>query len=535
MKRIYILFSLLVILTTQYSCKKNAVIDPGFKDQFRFSIYDYLVTNKADYSSFLQILQAGGLDKTLSAYNPGGITKGIDYTLFLPDNKAVDDFINASNGAYATLADLLQDKAYCEALSRYHILNKGVETSSFPFGTFDQPNLSNDYLNVNFDVQPDTTFYKINNVARVIKANIQTSNGFIQVIETMMKPITMNSYGWLKSHPDYSIYTAALEATGIDRIIDVDMKLKDQPLQPFTMLIEPDSIYKMRNINSFAELAQAISPGRTDYTDISNPLNLFVGYHILKGSYFLDKIASANTNYDTFADIPLTINGLGLDIVINKYKEIFVSANNDTTDFVGLNYDASNVNTQSGAIHFIDQILKPQIPSQADLFLGFWEEPQLTIYRQLTGTFLIENHNLLKNITWTGANLTFVQSVDPAEAAWDKDYLQIEGDFSITYNVPKMVQGKYDVALRAGADYADSQNPNKVSVYPVVEMYIDGIKIGGLIDLTTGGSATNPYVEYKVGSVDFKKYDGHAVTIKSLIPGRFVWDNLIFYTIKIYK
>jgi len=535
MKRITILFSLVFLLTTLYSCKKNAVVEAGFKDQFPFSIYDYLVSHEADYSSFLQILQAGGLDKTLSAYNPGGITGGVKYTLFLPDNKAVDNFINGSNGAYATLADLLQDKAYCEALSRYHILNQGVLTSDFPFGTFNQPNLSNDYLNVNFDVQPDTTYYKINNVARVIKANIETSNGWIQVIETMMKPITLNSYGWLKSHSDYSIYTAALEATGIADTINVDMKLKGQRLQPFTMLVEPDAIYKMRNINSLADLEQSISPGRTDYTDVSNPLNLFVKYHILDGSHFLSDIATRNSNYNTFADIPLAIYGMGLDILINKYKEKFVSASNDTTDFVGLNYDASNVNTQSGAIHFIDQILKPQIPSQSDLWLGFWEEPQLTIYRQLTGTFLIENHDLLKTITWTNENLTFVQSVDPAEAAWNKDYLMIDGDFSITYNVPKMVQGKYDVVLRAGADYADSKNPNKVSVYPVVEMYIDGIKLGGLIDLTTGGSATNPYVEYKVGSVDFKAYGSHAVTIKSLIPGRFVWDNLIFYTIKISK
>lgn len=535
MKRIYILFSLLGLLSTQYSCQKNAIVDPGFKNQFKFSIYDYLISHEADYSSFLQILQSGGLDKTLSAYNPGGKTGGVNYTLFLPDNKAVNDFINASNGAYATLNDLLQDKAYCEALARYHILNKGVATSEFPFGTFNQPNLSNDYLNVNFYVQPDTIFYKINNVAKVIKANIKTSNGYIQVIETMMTPITLNSYGWLKNHADYSIFTAALEATGIDRKIDVDMKLKDQPLQPFTMLIEPDAIYKMRNINSFADLAQVISPGRTDYTIIGNPLYLFVGYHILNGSHFLDDLASRYSNYNTFADVPLAINGLGLDILINKFKEKFVSATKDTTDFVGLNYDGSNVNTQSGAIHFIDQVLKPQIPSQTGISFAFWEEPELNKYRNLTGTFLIENHDLLKTITWTNGKLSFVKSLDPAEMAWNGDYLQIEGDFSITYNIPKMVQGKYDVQIHAGADYVDSNNPNKVSAYPVVELYIDGIKLGGLIDLTAGGSATDPYVYYTVGTIDFKKYAGHAITVKSLIPGRFVWDAVIFNTIKISK
>ena len=536
MKRISILISLLVVLSIQYSCRKPDVLQSRFKDQFKYTIYDYIVANPTEYSSFLKILQSGGFDQTLSGYNPGGKTGGVGYTLFLPDNKAVDDFIQASNGEYASLDDLLNDKAYCEALSRYHILNQKVATNEFPFGTFNQPNLSNDLLNVNFDVHPDTTFYKINNQAKVIKANIETSNGYIQVIGTMLSPINLNSYQWLKKNAGYSIFTAALVATGIDKTINVDMKLKDQKLQQFTMLVEPDAIFQMRNIHSFADLAQAISPGRTDYTNSFNPLNIFVGYHLLVGSHFLDDLVAANpSNYNTFADVPWNINGKGLDILINKFKEKFVNANNDTTDYVGLNYDISNVNTQSGPIHFIDQILKPQIPSQADVRFSFYEEPELNKYWNLAGTFLYENHALLHYITWSDEKLSFVKTFDPAEKAWSGDYLQIEGNFTITYNIPKIVQGKYDVTLRAGADYSDPKIFNRVSAYPVVEMYIDGVKLGGLIDLTTGGNPTSLYVEYKVGTVDFKSYAGHAVTIKALIPGRFIWDWVLFSTIKIVK
>jgi uncharacterized surface protein with fasciclin (FAS1) repeats len=502
------------VLSLQYSCKKNSAIDPGFKDMEKFTIYDYLIANEKDFSSFIQILQVGGLDKTLSAYNPNGI----DYTLFAPDNKAVDNFIKES-GQYATLADLLKDKPYTEALARYHVINKGTTTNEFPFGTFSEPTLSKDYLNVNFDVRPDTTYYKINNQARVIKANIEVSNGYIQVIGTMLKPITLNSYAWLKKNSAYSILTAAIEATGMDKIINVDMKLKDQPLQPFTMLVEPDAIFKKQNINSLADLIKVISPDRTDYTNTGNPLNLFVGYHILTESKFLDDMEGRSTNYNTFADIPMTINGMGLDIVINRGKEIFISATKDTTDFVGIYYDESNVNTQSGAIHFITQILKPQIPTRSIITDEFWDEWGLSEYRNLYGTFSIDNLALLHNVSWSGAKLSYVRSNSQPEVSWSNDYMLIQGDFTITYNIPKIIQGKYNVFLQA--DAYSSQNA-------VIEVYVDGVKLGGLIDLTKGGSASWPFYQFKVGAIDFKKYAGHAIQVKSLIPGRFMWDYIRF-------
>jgi hypothetical protein len=95
----------------------------------------------------------------------------------------------------------------------------------------------------------------------------------------------------------------------------------------------------------------------------------------------------------------------------------------------------------------------------------------------------------------------------------------LDGDFTISYQIPKIIQGKYNVFL--GADAYNSQNA-------LVELYVDGNKLGGLIDLTKGGSASYPYVAYRVGAIDFKKYASHTITVKSLIPGRFKWDYIRF-------
>jgi uncharacterized surface protein with fasciclin (FAS1) repeats len=519
MKRISIIFSLLVVLLVQYACNPSDIPEAAFKDGKPYTIYNYIVENKADYSSFLSILEQGGLDKTLSAYNPNGT----DYTLFLPSNKAVDNFIK-EGGKYASLDALLKDNAYCAALGRYHVVNGGYTSNKFPFGTFNEPSLTGDYLNVNFILAKDTTYYKINNQAPIIKANIKAkdgkdlSNGVIHVISTVLKPITLNSYSWLKQNTGYSIFLTAIDATGINKTINVDMKEKNQLLQPFTLLVEPDVIYKRRNINSLADLAKEISPDRNDYTNPTNPLYLFVAYHFLTQSRFLDDLQSSATNYNTFADVPLNINGLGLDITINQYKEIFIT-NNDTTDFVGLDYDASNIVTQSGAIHLINQIMKPQVAGRSIVTFEFYDEPTLNDWRYKGGSYLIENPLLMKNVKWQGSKLFYVKSNDATEAAWSKDYLQIDGDFIISYQIPKIVQGKYTIFLQASA-YSTAN--------ALVEVYIDGVKIGGLLDLTRGGNQNNPYFRFTVGTADFKKYASHNIEIRSLIPGRLVWDYIRF-------
>lgn len=524
MKRISIILSLLVCFFLLNSCQKKDIPNASFKDREENTIYDYLVENETDFSSFLQILKVAGLDKTLSAYNPGGKTSGVGYTLFVPNNQAVNDFIEASDD-YATLEDLLNDTTFVKALARYHVLNQQVVSSEFPFGTFNQPTLSNDFLNVTFDIETaDTTIYRINNQAPVIKANIETSNGYIQVIGAMLIPITQNSYEWLKKNTSYSIFIKAIDAVDLDTLINVDMKLENQKLAPFTVLAEPDSIYGKMGIQSFEDLANVISPGRTDYTNSNNPLNLFVNYHILNGSYFLDDLAKASTNYNTFADIPLSINGLGLDIVINKGKEIFYGRNNDSTDYVGMFYDNSNINTQSGAIHIINQVMKPQNPTRAIVTYECSDDYFLNRYRKEGGSFEIEDHSLLYNVSWSDSKLLYVKSNDDTEKAWGKDYLLIEGEFSITYNTPKIIQGKYLVYLQA-----NFYGPYKENA--VVEVLVDDNKVGGFVDLNNGGSANNPYRNwpgYLVGTVDFKRYDRHAIKVRSLIPGRFIWDYIRF-------
>ena len=516
--RNYATIAILLILTVfTQSCKKKEVV-ASFEDMDQLTIYNYIVNNKDEYSSFLRILEVAGIDKTLSAYNPDAN----GYTLFLPNNKAIDEYISENN-QFGSLQDMLNDVAYTTALAKYHVVNLSIITDDFPFGALPALTLSKDQLTVGFVSEPDTSYYNINNQAPVIKPNIEVSNGIIHLISRVLTPITYTSYSWISNHTGYSIFKAAVDATGFDKTLDLNIKNPDNTAKPFTLLLEHDSIFKKDGINNLDDLIAKVSPDNQDYKNTNNPLYNFIGYHLLSNVYYLDNFVDKATNYATFSDIPLNINGNGLDIYINKGKQIFDTIINksDSTlvDYILFNYDASNVNTQSGVIHFINRVMTQQQPSRATQTYEFGGEPLFQELSQTPSSYLIEDSSTLINIHYSGADLFYVKEAEGSTNAWSTDYLLIDGDFRVSYTVPELVQGNYTVFLNA--DAFSSSNA-------VIEVYIDGNKIGGLIDLTSGGSADSPFLQSELGDVDFITYKKHTVEVRSLIPGRFLWDYIRF-------
>jgi uncharacterized protein YxeA len=71
MKKILFTLAVIGVVLLSQSCDESGGVVAEFEDMERQTIYDYIIENK-EYSKFLQILEAGGLDKTLSAYNHDG-------------------------------------------------------------------------------------------------------------------------------------------------------------------------------------------------------------------------------------------------------------------------------------------------------------------------------------------------------------------------------------------------------------------------------------------------------------------------------
>ena len=97
----------LVFIVFLVGCKPEP-IEIAFEDQEDLTIVDYLEENQEEFSSFVEIIIKGDLKDALSAYNP----YGDGFTLFLPDNHAIDNFIE-NDARFTTLDNLLDDAAFC--------------------------------------------------------------------------------------------------------------------------------------------------------------------------------------------------------------------------------------------------------------------------------------------------------------------------------------------------------------------------------------------------------------------------------------
>ena len=179
MKKIIYIINLIAVVLAINSCKEPERI-AGFEDAEQYSIYDYIVENKEEFSDFLAILEVGGIDKTLSAYNPNGN----GYTLFLPSNQAIDNFINNTEGI-SSINDILNNPEFAAAFSRYHVINMSAHTQDFPFGAFPEPTFSEDYLRLVLLLKP---IHRIIKLITRLRLFIQTSK-FQTDLFTKLKPL----------------------------------------------------------------------------------------------------------------------------------------------------------------------------------------------------------------------------------------------------------------------------------------------------------------------------------------------------------
>jgi uncharacterized surface protein with fasciclin (FAS1) repeats len=439
-------------------------------------------------------------------------------------------FIEESN-SFSSLDELLNDKAYVQAMARYHVVNQGYMTYDFPFGALSELNLAGQTVTIGFEMMGDSSVYKINNIAPVVKGNIEVSNGYVHVISKSLEPVTLTTAEWLETSSGYTIFNEAVNQTGFDEILNQRVVRDSAGVIPNTLLVEHDSIYNRLGINNFDDLVDRLKPENSNYTDENNVLYKFVGYHIInEGEIYLSQFEGETRNYNTYGEYPININGedeLDIAINLNKNDTIFTeSGDTSITSYRTFFYDNSNIFTLTGAIHQVDYVLWSKKAGRADKYFTFYEEPLINLYKEEVGEYMIQDQSLLTNLSWEQgiSEIVFVQEAEEEDPDWqvpsDQNYLIIDGDFSITYRVPKIVQGEYNFRIIAHA-FSD-QNA-------VVEVFIDGQKIGGTVDLTKSGTKDYPFNTFTIAeNFVFNTYTEHEITIKSLIPGVFEWDEIQF-------
>lgn len=500
------------------SCETNITSEP-FYDEIDISIAEYITEQQDTFTKFYEVVKTSGLEKTLSAYN----YHGTQYTVFMPTDEAFERFIE-QNDRYSSFQEFINDKEYLLALSKYHIVNMGINTNDFPFGALPDTTVSGDFLTIGFSEMLDSTIYKVNNYAAVTRGNIELTNGYIHVIDEVLIPVVFNHYEWLNQNNEYSVFSRALEITGLIDTFKVYIEDEQSKQTSNTLLVEPNSVYNKAGIFSIDDLINLYSPDSENYTSKLNGLYNYVAYHILEGKHFLNDFEGQSTNFNTYGNLPISISAGGIDIKINAGVANFdtIIENNDTTiiNFVKIDYENSNVITKNGPIHFVENVLEVYKPKRTTRTFEFFEEPLINDASKNPNTYEFDEPEDFVRINWQGTEfLRYVKYSNNVSGLWSNDYLEIEGDFSISYIIPKVLPGKYAFRIRTNANYYNNAT---------VQVYFDGRKIGGNIDLSSGGTGDQPYNDFIIGYLNFDRYEQHEVTLRTLIPGTLTWDNVSF-------
>lgn len=288
----------LLLISLFWGCLDSDDVGDNFVTFEGKVISTYLEENPEIFSDFTEMLIKVEAFELLKSYGK--------YTCFIPTNEAVQNYYTQRNTSLENLT-----KKELKELVFYHLIDgeknksKNYFSRDFIIGSIDTQNMVGRYIYTSFE--PQSASWIVNNSATIIQSDMELSNGVVHVVDKVLEGNNDLLPDMLKANKRFSIFSAALEATGLREI----MLLIDDPsyvapltlpngspitdrehypkskVYGFTILAESDSIMKLRegitDLDGLRQFAKEVYPDYTDEDETSqgNSLNRFVAYHII--------------------------------------------------------------------------------------------------------------------------------------------------------------------------------------------------------------------------------------------------------------
>lgn len=327
---------LLICLPMTFTGCKEEIDESNFAIKSEPTAADFIESNpnfsmvKTLFSN-VTLGNSDGASSILSVLSARG-----NYTIFLPTNKAVQNFLNEHG--VASIEEIPQELASLVAKSCIidHNDDNAYETADFPTtGSFNLPNLNDRLLTCQMD---STSHYIINGTSKVVGEDNEVSNGFVHVVDVVVAPSAKTLDKLIAEASNMKVFSYLLQKTtwadSLHANLDLSYEDPDRPVNfvlnnvdPFTnaqhryigytAIVEPDSIYEdalkikvqtdaegnITNgdafVNKIAEIAQQYygNEKMDDLTNGDNPVNRFVAYHLLYGKMAFNKLVFHYNEY----------------------------------------------------------------------------------------------------------------------------------------------------------------------------------------------------------------------------------------------
>ncbi len=324
-------------------CREH--IDEGARYTFTgHTIASFLEENEEIYSSFIDILDRGGRLNLMKAYG--------QYTCFAPTNDAIARYLYEQDSIYR--ASLVDDNpndivwtgvtspelselsdSMCKVISQTHLIPHVYLTTDMEGDIIPTMNMNDRYLSLSYDVDDkNLNVLLVNGTGEIIAKDEEVENGVVHTIASVLNPSTNTIPAQIKEHDYFHIISEAIEQTGyIDKLqlykdesyTEGDLKAPgiytSSPLCPypenryfgFTAFLEPDQVFHDNNIWNFDDLVERCKEWYPDadpnapLTSVDNPVNQFVGYHLLDRKLAYSRLVcykiNPHANFDSEKDL----------------------------------------------------------------------------------------------------------------------------------------------------------------------------------------------------------------------------------------
>jgi uncharacterized surface protein with fasciclin (FAS1) repeats len=515
-----IIYSIITIILL-YACTDPYAKDSSYiKDVSALPAASYMErTDSLNLSMWVELL------KYTNLYN--SMNLAANYTLFVPNNNAIQAYL--SKKGVSKISDLSVDEA--KTLVKYHTI-KGAAYSavSFEEGMIPDTTATGDYLSTSF--AEDGGAVVVNTKATIIKT-IKTNNAYVHILNSTLSPVTETIWEKLQSN-DFSIFRQAVEASGYKtKLQTISETLNDVVYKyHYTLFAVPDSVYRAKNIGSFATLVDSLKAG-SDYTSATNKLNLYVGYHLFNQQISYSTLANftqtdtkRTKNYSTMAtDQLLNISEVN--------KVLYVDYNSTTKS--GVKFLDINLNCKNGVVHVVDNVMPVNVPKATTLK---WELTDYAVMASLLPKYRVsglstsyeyylspEYFSCYKwlSVPDTKPGLSYLIATKNDATlykALNYDYLKLNlGMYgSVEMTTPTIIAGTYKVTVE---HYNPSQTAPIGKVGKIM-FIVDGNYFGATVATQGSSTAASAFLSTLVGTITFNTSTKHTVKILAI-------DNYVSY------
>lgn len=526
------------------------------------TVASFLEENPEVYSSFIHILDKGGRLNLMKSYG--------QYTCFAPTNDAIAKYLYEQDSIYWTSVEAnkadpkvkvrwtgvtspelseLSD-SMCKVLSQTHLIPEIYLTTDMEGDIIPVMNMNDRYLSLSYDVDENNlNILLINGNGKIIGKDEEVQNGVVHTIAAVLNPSTNTVPAQIEAHDYFSIITEAIEMTGYadqmqlykdESYADGDLKAPSiyntqQVPYPankyygYTAFLEPNEVYNEAGIYNFNDLVAKCKEWYPDadasapLTSKKNPVNQFVGYHLLDrklpysrlvhykinphSNYNSEKdllnYSDRNEFYETMAGkiikitMPRSQASLQTTILLNYSRDkdpladpymnaiVYKAEDFIAKDSTYANFKAEALN---GTIHAIDKLLIYNEDVMAGRVLNMiirfdassiCSELQNNSIRNTYFTHTSDGevfipHDYCKNLkVYTDETRHYYLSPHTGWCNYQGDEMMTLGAFDFAYKLPPVPAGTYEI--RMGYSANDKRH--------VVQFYIDNEVAGIPVDL----------------------------------------------------